>query len=919
MTLVKNFILAASLLFATVTAGSQTVTISPTPQQITWGSKAYDSSGTHYRITGTPSATVQTLLDKNFEKGADAAVEIIVGKAGDEAIEQWIDKIPDQPEGYYLNVTPDKIIVAGRDDSGTYYGIQSLLQVVSQPEVMSVTVTDWPMTSVRGVIEGFYGNPWSFENRISQFDFYGANKMNIYIYGPKDDPYHHSRWYDPYPQAEADKIARLVKHAAENNVKFVWAMHPSNSITSDSDRKKALAKFEQMYNLGVRAFSIFFDDISAESVNSQVSYLNFLTDEFVNKKPDVEPMIVCPTQYNKAWSSGNYLSTMGNGLYPEIRIMWTGNSVVDMIQKNDCDWFRSQTGRAPFIWLNYPVNDYGQHNLLMGPVKDNGTDIYDQVSAFCSNPMQYAEASKVAIYSIADYAWNPVAYNADDAWERSMKYLMPDHTEAFRDFCLSNVDVAPSAHGLRLYGETPAFKAIQDKYSELTPEAIEAYSAYFTKMKSSAEELLSLEGTSEMIDEILEFVQHFDYQSLRGQKVMLMASALADGNTTDFINAYTDYKNATEQAGRLVSRNFAGSIQSVAPHTATLYMEPFIKKTVAQLITSFKASGAEYPADLFPAQLLENGLYYIKVNNKYLTNVNGSNNPTLLDNIDNVNPGRQMWVITLEPETERYSIKNEWDKRYVNELGNFGTNPYEDIWHTYTITRFENRYAIQNGGSAGKAFWKSSDGRINKRTATDYHNDNFIFEIIPVNQETTEVHPSIVGKDVYLLNNSGLAFTEKGKGTPGEFKELITPADNRQLFTVSIEPETGCVKFTNVATNQHLDEIGRVGSATGYGPAWNTYAVTEMNGLYSIRYTLSAMNYYGARYWIPGENMIEYKADLDLYNSYLFRIVPINELSSIDQIIADDADCNVFDMLGRKINCPAKGLYIVNGKKKILR
>ena len=23
--------------------------------------------------------------------------------------------------------------------------------------------------------------------------------------------------------------------------------------------------------------------------------------------------------------------------------------------------------RDPFIWLNYPVNDYGQHNLLMGP------------------------------------------------------------------------------------------------------------------------------------------------------------------------------------------------------------------------------------------------------------------------------------------------------------------------------------------------------------------------------------------------------------------------------------------------------------------------------------------------------------------------------------------------------------------------
>lgn len=112
-------------------------------------------------------------------------------------------------------------------------------------------------------------------------------------------------------------MAELVKHASENKVRFVWAMHPSNSIASSTDRSNALKKFDQMYSLGVRDFAIFFDDISAESVDNQISYLNFLTTEFVNKHDDVAPMIVCPTQYNRGWSSGDYLSKWAASSIPE--------------------------------------------------------------------------------------------------------------------------------------------------------------------------------------------------------------------------------------------------------------------------------------------------------------------------------------------------------------------------------------------------------------------------------------------------------------------------------------------------------------------------------------------------------------------------------------------------------------------------
>ena len=129
---------------------------------------------------------------------------------------------------------------------------------------------------------------------------------------------------------------------------------------------------------------------------------------------------------------------------------------VDMIEENDMKWINDQIRRKAYIWLNYPVNDYCQSRLLMGKTYGNGLNISNMVGGFCSNPMEYAEASKLSIYSIADYAWNMAAYNPEESWSRAMKVLMPTCHEAFRIFCENNVDIGYSGHGLRREGESPA-------------------------------------------------------------------------------------------------------------------------------------------------------------------------------------------------------------------------------------------------------------------------------------------------------------------------------------------------------------------------------------------------------------------------------------------------------------------------------
>lgn len=718
---------------------AQTVALQPTPQHISWGGKAFDRPmEVALKAPKTLDEATTGLIESRFAVNPKARVRLTVGRRGDSTVRGVESLIPDRAEGYYLSVTPKGITVAGNDDAGLYYGLQSLAEILAQPEVYAVEVTDWPSIATRGVIEGFYGNPWSHRDRLRQFDFYGRNKMNTYIYGPKDDVYHHSRWYEPYPQEQAERMKELVARATANKVKFVWAMHPSNSIVSADDRAAALAKLEQMYSLGVRAFAIFFDDISAKSVNDQIDYLNFVTDEFVNKHPGVDPLIVCPTQYNRLWSGGDYLPSMGSGLYPDIRIMWTGNSVCDMIDLEDCRWFEGQTGRKPFIWLNYPVNDYGLHHLLMGPATGNGADIAEAVSAFCSNPMQYAEASMVALYGLADYSWNPEHFDAEAAWRRMVAELAPGHEQAFATFCINNTDVGPSVHGLRFLGESPAFVAARAAHPMLDAAGTEALRGEFADMTYAALDLLGAKDTiPELVGEIEEFLQYFALQGLRGLRVMDMADALAGGDNTRFVVAFSDYDNLTTQAEGLVSRGFEGSIQSVAPRTATLHVEPFIRQTADSLVAAFKASGATYPQGVFPEHLLANGIYTIRVGSRWLTDSIDSQAPSLAAAVDEINPGRQQWIVTYEPTTGGYSIVNEWTKRRLNHRGGFNAAdaPYDRQWQSFdlSVDSATGLYDMKNPAQSGAQHWIEQESTVRPRGASATDPSFYIFEIERVN------------------------------------------------------------------------------------------------------------------------------------------------------------------------------------------
>lgn len=722
--------LTALCLYPTLMA--REVTVNPVPQSVKWGSTviAIPSS---VKITGTDQADADAVAALVRRLPDGGKMKITIGERGDKAVKRVASLIPDKAEGYYLSVTPKEIIIAGNDAKGTFYGVQTLLQLIngSGGELTEVEITDWPDSYNRGVVEGFYGNPWSQRDRLRQFDFYGANKLDTYIYGPKDDPYHHSRWREPYPAEKAAELKEMAEAAARNKVWFVWAMHPGNAIESMQDRTDAINKLEQMYNMGFRSFAIFFDDISNYDAKLQADYLNYLTDNFVNRHDDVTPLITCPSEYNKLWAGkGEYLATLGKEAYPEIRIMWTGNSVVDMIDVADIEWVENLIQRKPFIWLNWPVNDYCVDHLLMGTLYGNEKETPALCSGFVLNPMEYAEASTVSIYSGADFLWNPDSYDPQSSWERAITVVAPGHEDAFRTFCTYNVDLGQNTHRLRRTEESPELKALIDAYGPAlsagaSPEGEAAFREEFARVGAAADELLATADTMPMTSEIRPWIEVMKLLSQRGGKVMDMYSALNADDSVAFVNAYIDYATLTDKASRIESRNFEGTIKSANPVVGSLYAEPFLKGHVKEMTAAYRGRHA-YRADVFPTPVIENGVYRIvDTEGRYLGNPDAGGtggNPVWQVGEDDVNPDRQLWRISLNPETDRFQIINAKDRRYINELGAFSQNaewnPFDPAWHTFIIEsdpEGSGAFAIRNGGLGGSQYWMTDGDRIKPR------------------------------------------------------------------------------------------------------------------------------------------------------------------------------------------------------------
>ena len=597
------FSVAALLLGGCLSMQAQVSLVNPVPHQVErQAGAAVVKAPKAWAITadaGRHQDVVRLLQQAEGAKvgGAKATFKLTIGVKGDKAVKKYAKKIPAKAEGYYLEVTPKGAVLAAADEVGLFWAAQTWMAMLSKGKMEYCTITDYPDVPYRGVVEGFYGTPWSHQARLSQIAFYARHKMNVYIYGPKDDPWHRDKWREPYPEAEAKRISELATYARSQGVNFYWAIHPGVDIKwTEQDRDYLVAKLEKMYDLGVRSFAVFFDDIWGEGTRAdkQAELLNYVDNNFIQKKHDVAPLIMCPTEYNRAWANDEkgYLRTLGTQMNQGIEIMWTGNSVVHCIDRESQEWINQRINRKSYIWWNFPVSDFVRDHILLGPAYGNDLDIAETMSGFVSNPMEHAEASKISLYGIADYTWNMPAYDYQADWEKGLREVLPNNYEALRTFALYNKDLGPNGHGFRRE-EGDELKAIAQQALAGQSSARQALALKCEELGIAVDLLLNDDSNPELLRELRPWLLQGKNVAAYGQAVVSLAEAATKTQKgtglRSFENYYQQARSLQKQMYDLENSSVRHALQP-GIKVATKVLMPTLNELFAKAVNQYNAN-----------------------------------------------------------------------------------------------------------------------------------------------------------------------------------------------------------------------------------------------------------------------------------------------------------------------------------------
>lgn len=336
----------------------------------------------------------------------------------------------------------DTIALAGVGKDGLFHGVQTLRQLIAKNtgtargSVPGVQIRDWPGTAVRGMTEGFYGTPWTREQRLDQLDFMGRTKQNRYLYAPGDDLYRQARWREPYPADQRADFRALAERAERNHVTLAWAVAPGQAMcmSSDKDVKALNRKIDAMWALGVRAFQLQFQDVSysewhcdadAEAFGSgpdaaakaQARVANAVSAHLAERHPGAKPLSLMPTEYFQDGST-EYRDAIADLLDSGVEVAWTGVGVVPKtITGRELAGARKAFGAHPLVTMdNYPVNDFAQDRIFLGPYTGREPAVATGSAALLGNAMEQPSASRIPLFTTADYAWNPRAYRPHESW-----------------------------------------------------------------------------------------------------------------------------------------------------------------------------------------------------------------------------------------------------------------------------------------------------------------------------------------------------------------------------------------------------------------------------------------------------------------------------------------------------------------------
>ena len=545
-------------------------TLYPTPHSVVYGEGSFELKNiqvvydegidiyTKARLEETAA-----LLDLEVTESGETKVYVGIFGSGD-AAEQYIlanysvdTTLFTKTDANFLAINNGEIVVLGKDTDSAFYGLTTLYQIFGQltgKTLRNLTVNDYADVASRGFIEGYYGNPWSVEDRANLMTWGGYYKLNSYFYAPKDDPKHNAKWRELYTEEEIEtQIRPLAEAGNASKCRFVYALHPYmyNPITDynyDDSMAIMKAKFTQVIEAGVRQIAILADDAGNQGGNhynrmlaDMTAWIKVMQEDY----PDLKLLLPFVTQEYMGYGQSYYRN------FPEnVQIVMTGGQVWGFCSPSFTNSFYNNVGRGVYLWINWPCTDNSKNHLIMGGYADflqPGVDP-NKVEGIMLNPMQQSEPSKVAIFGNACYTWNmwETRAEADEAWEHA--FACVDHntvvpneaSNALRELSLHMIDQTRFEDNPNVLEESVVLRhelsAFQTKLNNgtLTQDDIDSLVEEFTILQNAAK-VYREQGNEAIAYQIEPWLGNWDDQTLAILSYLDALSAIINGEGDDAI------------------------------------------------------------------------------------------------------------------------------------------------------------------------------------------------------------------------------------------------------------------------------------------------------------------------------------------------------------------------------------------------
>lgn len=393
---------------------------------------------------------------------------LIVREGGDRLLEGLPITETAEPslpaEAYRLEVNADAVLLSASGPRGFRLARVTLDQLTDQDgRVPDVRIEDAPTLPRRGIIEGFYGEPWSHTERLEALRLAGRLKMNSYVYAPKDDPYHRERWRVHYPDADLARLVDLARAGEEQGVDVVVALHPAGSMVfaDDAEHERLAAKALQLLDAGIPDVALLFDDVPPTPAND-ADRERFGADgkglgqahalairrfhHAVGSRLRDGELLVVPMDYAGVQSS-DYRMAFSAGLPENVLVWWTGRDVVvGDIDRGAIDAAADVFGDRLVLWDNFPVNDFDRGRAFLGPLLGRTTDLAGSgLHGAWTNPMVEFAPGGFGIAAFADWAWNTPAYSPERSAAAALPLIADEQAEALAPLVRTLSSWPPSA------------------------------------------------------------------------------------------------------------------------------------------------------------------------------------------------------------------------------------------------------------------------------------------------------------------------------------------------------------------------------------------------------------------------------------------------------------------------------------------